>query len=318
MSGVVTVSTEAANPARPAPKWTNYVQLGKLRVYHRLYHWIILLALLYSDSVSLHGAIPALVLVPLLLLSIQSSACAMDDIMGFRDGCDIANYGAADYPTMIRKPLVAGLLTVRQAVGFVVTVVTVATLAVVTTALSLGINVLLALAVWAVVIGIALQYSGGLKLSYVPGGLELFISGLTVVVTVIPYLMIAHTVTSTAVLIGLLTGSWFLMPVSYGNVADRAGDGAAHRRTMAVVLNPQTFQVVTWLLYGYSIVLTVLLFTVGDLNPLTAPLLLPVVVMHAVQHYQGNVKGQVRKAMKFGFRCIDVGMLGLTAAILLS
>ncbi|GAA1421057.1 hypothetical protein GCM10009601_20590 [Streptomyces thermospinosisporus] len=312
----MTVSAEAANPA--PPKWAAYVQLGKLRIYHRLYHWIVLLALLHADSVSLHGAIPALLLVPLLLLSIQSSACAMDDIMGFRDGCDIANYGAADYPTMVRKPLVAGLLTMRQAAGFVVAVVTVATLAVVASALSLGIDVLPALAIWAVVIGVALQYSGGLKFSYVPGGLELFISGLTLVVTVVPYLMIAHTVTSTVVLVGLLTGSWFLMPVSYGNVADRAGDGAVHRRTLAVVLRPRTFQVLIWLLYGYSIVLTVLLFTVGDLNPLTAPLLLPVVVMHAVQHYQGNVQGRLREAMKFGFRCIDVGMLGLTAAILLS
>ncbi|MFD4139611.1 UbiA family prenyltransferase [Streptomyces sp. NPDC058572] len=314
----MTVSAETANSARPAPKWTAYVQLGKLRVYHRLYHWIVLLALLYSDSVSLHGATTALVLVPLLLLSIQSSACAMDDIMGFRDGCDRANYGAADYPDMIRKPLVAGVLSVRQAVAFVVTVVTVATIAVVTTALSLGVDVLPALAIWAVVIGIALQYSGGLKFSYVPGGLELFISGLTVVVTIIPYLMIAHTVTGTVVLIGLLTGSWFLMPVSYGNMADRVGDGAANRRTLAVVLSPRNFQGAIWILYGYSIVLTVLLFTVGDLHPLTAPLLLPVVVMQAVQHYQGIVKGHVRKAMKFGFRCIDVGMLGLTAAILLS
>ncbi|MDQ3789808.1 MAG: UbiA family prenyltransferase, partial [Actinomycetota bacterium] len=170
------------------PKLVSYARLAKLDVFD---YYLSLLVVLSAVLLPLGDFDPA-VLVTLAVFGLgtvfmTAAMVAFDDLTGYRDGSDIANYRAN--PTLRRarrKPLVAGTLTEREVVrfGWVTAVLGAAILAaaVVTAPHAPQWTIWLTVATFVV----ALQYSYGLKISY-HGFQEAFIAGLGVAMVLAPY-----------------------------------------------------------------------------------------------------------------------------------
>jgi 1,4-dihydroxy-2-naphthoate polyprenyltransferase len=303
-------------------KIAGYAQLGKLKVYQHVYEWLLVVLLLDMEGIRPPGAVASLVLFLVAMIAVQAAACAADDIMGFRDGSDAENYRANDLLPVPRKllpkPLLTGLLTEREAVAFAVAAALTATVAAVGSILVLDDVPPVAIVGYLVVLACAVQYSWGLKLSYRPGGLEFVIFLVNAATLLLPYWWIAGEVTTVAAVTSVLVGVWFLLVVGYGNAADRDGDAASGRRTFAVLAPPPVYRAYLVLLWVVGAVLAVLPFALRLLDPTGLLCVAPLLVMQALQAYWGVVRGDPRKAMKIGFRAVDVGGLGFALAILLS
>lgn len=303
-------------------KLVGFAQLGKLRVYQHVYEWLLVVLLLDMEGIRPPGAVASLILFLVAMLAVQAAACAADDVMGFRDGSDTENYRAnallREPRKLLSKPLLTGLLTEREGIAFAVAAALTATAAAVGSILVLDDVAAAALVGYLVVLACAVQYSWGLKLSYRPGGLEFVIFLVNAATLLLPYWWIAHDVSTIAALMSVLVSVWFLLVVSYGNAADREGDAASGRRTFAVLARPQVYRGFLVALYLTSVVLTVLPFALGLLRPIGILCVAPLVAMQTVQVYWGASRGDARRAMKIGFRCIDVGGLGFAVAIILS
>jgi 1,4-dihydroxy-2-naphthoate polyprenyltransferase len=300
-----------------------YSQLAKFRVYQHFYEWLLVVLLLGMEPGRPPGAVAALVLVLVAMVAVQSAACAADDVVGFRNGSDAQNYRSsallATPPKMLPKPLLTGMLTEREGIAFAIAAALLAVACVCGAVIALAGAIPVAAPIgYLVVLLCAFQYSWGLRLSYRPGGLELVIFLVNAATVLLPYWSIAHDVPTLVILVGVLVGVWFLLVVSYGNAADRAGDAAAGRETFAVLAKPEHYRIFLVALYLATVVLTVLPFVLGLLQSVGIVCVAPLLVLNTVQIYHGVVRGEARRAMRIGFRCIDVGGLGLAAAILLS
>jgi 1,4-dihydroxy-2-naphthoate polyprenyltransferase len=300
-----------------------YVQLAKLRVYQHLYEWLLLALLLDLESVHPPGTTLALALVLVTMVAVQATACSIDDIIGFRDGSDAENYRAnallATPAKLLPKPLLTGLLTERQAIGFAAVAVTTTVVAALGAVAAIHGDIPAAAPLgYLLVIVCALQYSWGLKLSYRPGGLELVIVVVNSCTLLLPYWSAAHSVSPLVAMMSVLVAVWFLLVVCYGNAADREGDEAAGRRTFAVVASPELYRGFLVALYLASVALTILPFALGYLRPAGLAFVVPLLAMHTAQVYLGAIRGEYRRAMRIGFRSVDLGGLGFAAAIILS
>ncbi len=315
----MTAVQSAVTPSvTPRPKAVDYLRLGKARIYHYVYGWALGLLLLRADGLIGGGAMAALLFMLVGMLAIQWSTAAADDVCGFRDGSDARNYAGRPPVTVVRKPLVTGALTLREALRFAVVTWIVGMLAILSAAGALGWRVpSAALAVSFITPMLAVQYSCGIKLSYRPLGLEstiLFTGAYTVFM---PYWFVAGTVSREACLVSALVGLWLLLVVSYGNASDRAGDSAVSRRTLAVLLPPSLFNVLLHMLVVVNAVLLLLLFTTTRLSPGLVVLCAPVVVLQLVQLYHGVYRRQLRTARFMVLISIDLGFLGLATALLM-
>ncbi|MDQ2816062.1 MAG: 1,4-dihydroxy-2-naphthoate prenyltransferase, partial [Actinomycetota bacterium] len=103
-------------------KLAGYAQLAKLRVYYHVYEWLLAILLLNMKGILTSAAVTSLILILVAMLAVQGAACATDDVMGFRDGTDAANYRANELAPQPRKllpkPLLTGLLTPREGIVF--------------------------------------------------------------------------------------------------------------------------------------------------------------------------------------------------------
>ncbi|WP_433213090.1 UbiA family prenyltransferase [Microtetraspora malaysiensis] len=181
-----------------------------------------------------HAALLALIL--LAEVVVVAAMVGFDDITGFRDGSDAANYGSdAARRRLARKPLVAGTLTEAQALRFS------------WAATVLG-AALWALAVaaaphrpaWAIVLAAvcvlaSVQYSWGLKISY-RGFQEIFLIGLGVGWVLVPYGLLTGEVTGAVLVQAVLFGAGPMVFGLYSNTNDAAGDRAAGRITVAALV----------------------------------------------------------------------------------
>src|SRR5262249_11432579 len=215
------------------------------------------------------------------------------------------------------KPLLTGLLTEREGVGFAVAAALTATAAAVGSLLVVNAPAASPLG-YLIVVGCAVQYSWGLKLSYRPGGLEFVIILVNAATIVLPYWWIAPRVTAVAVIMSAVVCAWTLLVVSYGNAADKDGDETSGRRTFAVLASPRVYRVFLVVMWLASLTLNVLPFALGLLKPIGVLFVVPLLATQAVQLYWGVLRGDARRAMKIGMRCYDLGGLGFAAAILLT
>jgi 1,4-dihydroxy-2-naphthoate polyprenyltransferase len=313
--------TQAARPCATR-KLLGYAQLGKMRVYRHLYEWLLVVLLLDMQGIRPNGAVASLVLFLVAMVAVQAAACAADDVIGFRDGSDAENYRANELlpepHTLLPKPLLTGVLTEREGIAFAVGAAVTATAAAVGSILVLDDVPALAIVGYLVVLACAVQYSWGFRFSYRPGGLEFVIFVVNAATLLLPYWWIARRVTPIAGLMSILVSVWFLLVVCYGNVADRTGDAASGRRTLAVLAGPRAYRVFLGGLHLASAVLTVLPFVLGLLDPRGIAFVLPLLGMQTAQFYRGAIRGEARRAMRAGFRSIDAGGLGFAAAIILS
>jgi 1,4-dihydroxy-2-naphthoate polyprenyltransferase len=316
---MTTIDRASAPPISASARVLAYLRLGKARIYHHAYGWLLALLLLrLGGLVNRHTAV-ALVLMLVMVLTSQWAGGASDDLGGFRDGSDARNYAGRPARTVAKKPLLTGALTQVQAIRFGVVCWIVGVASGLLAAYSLGWTTPLAAILLLLLAQIcAVQYSVGLKLSYRPLGLELTIFYVIGCIALMPYWFVAGRLNAEILLTSALFGLWFLMVVCYGNASDRRGDSEVSRHTLAVLLPPGAFRAVLGLLFAGSVTLLALLFTATSLNPLLGLAALPVTVLHAVQLYYGAGRADWRKARFLGLMSLDLGCLGLALAFVLA
>ncbi|QLJ02489.1 UbiA family prenyltransferase [Streptomyces sp. NEAU-sy36] len=318
----MTDSITAARPAATAHgrgRLRAYARLGKLDVYdYYLGIFLALAATLFPLGAFTAGRALVLALFLVGEIAVLMAMVALDDVTGFRDGSDLANYGP-DNPlrSKARKPLVAGALTVPQALRFA------------WTSAAAG-AVLWAAAVavaphrppWALVAAgalfvVSLQYSYGLKISY-HGFQEVFLVALGAVLVIVPYGLLTGEYSGFLMVQAVLFGFGPLMFGVYSNTNDVAGDRAVGRPTVAALVSERGNAV-------FIAALSATEFLIGALASLTgaAPwwfvlLMLPATALRTRQYLTGFVRGDIMTARRTGFTVHRLGVVLMTAANLLA
>lgn len=235
---------------------------------------------------------------------------ALDDLTGYRDGSDIANY-APDAPArkLDRKPLVAGTLTEPQVLRFALIT------AAVGAAVWLG---ALAIAphrpVWtvalvAVTYFFALQYSWGVKLSY-RGFQEFFLAALGWALVLAPYGLATGRIDGEVVVQALIFGLGPLLFGVYSNTNDVDGDRRVGRPTVAALTTPAGNRLFIRAVSACEFLLILALPLVG--GPWWFPLaLLPTILLRANQLRVGFGDGDILRARRIGIHAHRVTVVTL-------
>ncbi|WP_020674223.1 UbiA family prenyltransferase [Amycolatopsis nigrescens] len=303
----MTSGTEARRGAvkgpRPESKLRSYTRLAKLDVYdYYLSILVVLSAVLLPLAAFDSRVLPTLVVFLAGEILVTAAMVALDDVTGYHDGSDAANYGP-DTPTrrLLRKPLIAGTLTPAEALRF-------AWLAVAAGGALWVLAVLLSpnRPLWTLVLIVVTfvlmpQYSYGIKLSY-RGFQELFLVALGVALVLAPYGLVAGQFSGFVLVQALIFGMGPLLFGVYSNTNDIAGDRAVGRPTVAVLASPKGNA-------RFVFALSVAEFAFGALGSLTglAPwwfvlVMLPATAMRAMQYRMGFPGGDIMSARKLGFR----------------
>lgn len=316
--------TDSIAAGRPAPaahgasRLRVYARLGKLDVYD--YYLGIFLALSAAlFPVGDFTARQALVLVLFLAgeIAVLMAMVALDDVTGFRDGSDLANYGP-DNPlrSKARKPLVARTLTVPQALRFAWTCAAAGAVLWAGAALLAPYRPLWALVAAGALFVVSLQYSYGLKLSY-HGFQEVFLVALGAVLVIVPYGLMAGGWSGFLMVQALLFGFGPLMFGVYSNTNDVAGDRAVGRPTVAALVSERGNAV-------FIGALSVTEFLTGAVASVTgvAPwwfvvLMLPATALRARQYLTGFVRGDIMTARRTGFAVHRLSVVLMTVANIL-
>jgi 1,4-dihydroxy-2-naphthoate octaprenyltransferase len=281
----------------------SYTRLAKLDVYDYYLGMLVVLSAVVLPVGGFHvGTLRTLALFMVGEVLVVVAMVAFDDLTGFRDGSDVANYGP-DAPARrkLRKPLVAGTLTPRDALRF--GWLTAAAGAAVWTW-----TVLTAqhAPVWTVVLVVvtfvfALQYSYGVKLSY-HGFQELFLAALGWALVLAPYGLMTGQFDGFVLVQALLFGMGPLLFGVYSNTNDIAGDRAVGRLTVAAQVSPKGNAL-------FIAVLSAAEFLVGLVASVTglAPwwfvlLMLPVTVSRVRQYHVGIGERDILTARRLGIR----------------
>ncbi|WP_413759938.1 UbiA family prenyltransferase [Streptomyces sp. MMBL 11-3] len=316
---------------RPESKVRSYARLGKLDVYDYYLSMAVVVAVVAPPAVQALRAgqlAPVALTLALFLLGevfVVMAMVALDDVTGFRDGSDARNYGP-DHPRRkrLRKPLVAGTLTAREALGFAgATAATGAALWGTAAALAPH-RPLWALVLTGVVFAVALQYSYGLRISY-RGFQEVFLAGLGAALVIAPYGLVTGSFSGFVLVQGVLFGFGPLLFGVYSNTNDVDGDREAGRLTVAAVTTPRGNAVFVGVLSAAECATAVFASATG-LAPWWFVLwMAPVTVLRVRQYLTGfppgGAEGDIMKARRRGFvvhRLATVLLIGanLLAAVL--
>jgi 1,4-dihydroxy-2-naphthoate octaprenyltransferase len=311
---VTSISTATGTaPPRVESRLRSYTRLAKLDVYdYYLGMVVVLSAVLWQDF---HPAVLrtlALFMVGEVLVVV--AMVALDDLTGFRDGSDVANYGP-DAPARrkLRKPLVAGTLTPADALRFGWATAIAGAVVWAVTAWTAPHAPL-----WMIVLMIgtfvfAVQYSYGIKLSY-HGAQELFLAALGWALVLLPYGLVTGRFDGFVLTQALLFGMGPLLFGVYSNTNDIAGDRAVGRWTVAAQASPRGNAL-------FIAALSAVEFLIGLVASLTgqAPwwfvlLLLPVTVLRARQYRIGFGQRDILRARRLGIRTHRVCVVLLVVA----
>ncbi|POX38915.1 1,4-dihydroxy-2-naphthoate prenyltransferase [Streptomyces sp. Ru73] len=304
-----------AAAGRAEPRLRSYARLGKLDVYDYYLSILVVLA-----AVLLPGPRPGPALAAMLVLFLLGQVfvimamVALDDVTGFRDGSDTANYGP-DNPlrNKLRKPLVAGTLTERQAMTFAwVTAVAGALLWAGAVAVAPH-RPLWAVLLTAALFVVSLQYSYGVRLSY-HGFQEVFLVWLGVVLVLAPYGLAVGTFSGFLLVQGVLFGFGPLMFGVYSNTNDVAGDRAVGRPTVAALVSERGNAVFIGCLSAAEFLLGAVASATGIAPWWFVLLMLPATALRTKQFVTGFVRGDIMRARKTGFAVHRTSVVLLVAA----
>ncbi|MFG3191030.1 UbiA family prenyltransferase [Streptomyces omiyaensis] len=309
---LTTTTAPAGNPAPPPRadgRLRTYARLGKLDVYDYYLGTFIALSAVLLPAGALDGRTAALFGVFLagqvLLLMAMT---AFDDVTGFRDGSDITNYGP-DHPlrNVARKPLVAGALTVPEALRFAWTSAVLAALLLGATAAlaphrpawtGIGLVVL-----WVV----TLQYSYGVKLSY-HGFQELYLVALGFALVILPYGMVTGQATGFLLVQAVLFGFGPLMFGVYSNTNDVDGDRAVGRPTVAALVSERGNARFIGALSLAEFLTIATASAVGIAPWWFVVLMLPASLLRLRQYLLGFRTGDIMRARRTGFAVHRLGV----------
>ncbi|MDI3405725.1 UbiA family prenyltransferase [Streptomyces cavernicola] len=306
-------------PSEPAEsKLRSYARLGKLDVYD--YYPAIAVAFsaaLSQGNAAVSGALAATALFLVGSVFVLMSMVALDDVTGYLDGSDIANYGPDDpLRNKRRKPLVAGALTVREALGFAWTSAAVGAVLWAAAVASAPYRPTWTVVLIVVLFVVSLQYSYGVKLSY-HGFQEAFLCLLGAAMTMATYGLVAGHFSGFVLVQGVLFGFGPLMFGVYSNTNDIPGDRAVGRPTAACLLSPKGNAVFVGALSAAEFLLGAAASATGVAPWWFVLLMLPVTVLRTRQYLVGFREGDIMRARRIGFRTHRVGFLLLIAANLI-
>lgn len=300
-------------PARLESRLRSYTRLAKLDVYdYYLGMVVVLSALLWQHfHPSVLGTL-ALFMVGEVLVVV--AMVALDDVTGFRDGSDVANYGP-DAPARrkLRKPLVAGTLTPAEALRFGWATAIAGALVWAVTVWTSPHAPLWTIMLMVATFVFAVQYSYGIKLSY-HGAQELFLAALGWVLVLLPYGLVTGRFDGFVLVQALLFGMGPLLFGVYSNTNDIEGDRAVGRWTVAAQASPRGNAL-------FIAAVSAVEFLIGLVASLTglAPwwfvlLLLPVTALRAWQYRIGFGQRDILRARRLGIRTHRVCVVLLVVA----
>lgn len=287
---------------RPESTLRSYLRLGKLDVYdYYLGMLIVAAAVLLPPAAVDPAALPVLVLFLAGEVCTVVAMVALDDVTGYRDGSDLANYGPNDpLRKKLRKPLVAGTLSTSEALRFAWTTALAG-------AVLWGSAIVLAphRPLWTVglIVGtylISLQYSYGMKLSY-RGFQEAFLVALGMALVLGPYGLATGEFSGFLLVQSVLFGLGPLMFGVYSNTNDVGGDRSVGRPTVAALTSPRGNALFIGALSVFEFLLGALA-SATDVAPWWFVLLvLPATALRARQYQLGFVLDDIMRARRLGF-----------------
>jgi 1,4-dihydroxy-2-naphthoate octaprenyltransferase len=309
------IRTSAATRSSALRMAGGLFRLSKVKVFQHYYGLALAWLMLGPEALRRPGATPAMLFFLLGSAAIVACACSADDIAGFRNGSDAANYKAGERLRDIRtKPLLSGSVSVRQAMAFSAGAGVVAVAAGLAAFWQLRWHApVAAYALYAAGFAFSIQYSAGLKISYHRGGAETLLCLATAAGLLAPYLAVNHSCTVPAVLESLLLGLWLVMVSSCSNVNDAEGDGMAGRKTLAVSTSEVVPKAAMMAFFAVSIALVLALTLSGTPQwpPWTPLSALPAIIVHARQLYAGPGRGRWLEARRLGLIAYNLGFLGI-------
>ncbi|RVU23969.1 1,4-dihydroxy-2-naphthoate prenyltransferase [Streptomyces antnestii] len=295
-----------------------YLRLAKLGMYDYYLSLLVVVSLLPLSGRHLDA--PSVATLAAFLLGevcLVSASVALDDIAGYRDGSDLANYGTdAPVRRIARKPLLAGVLTERDAVRFAGTVLAAGVLFW-AAALYLAPH----RPMWAVLSVVTAgflvpQYSWGLRLGH-RGFQELFLAAVGWFFVLPLYGLLTGEAAGLAAVETFLFGLGPLLFGVYSNTNDIAGDRAVGRPTVACLLSRRGNAVFIGALSALETAVIVAAALLG-IAPWWFPLaLLPVTAARITQFTVGIVRGDILRGRLIGIRAHRVLVAALVAANLL-
>lgn len=299
--------------------WTGLLRLSKVGVVQHYFGLFLAWLLLDRATVERPGTTPAMLLFLLGSAAIVASACAADDVTGYRNGSDAVNYREGETLRDIRKkPLLSGAVTEQQAIIF--------TVAAGATALLAGALAFRALdwqapveayVIYGAGFFFSVQYSAGIRVSYRVGGAELLLCLSTAAGLLAPFLALNGEWTRAAVVQALLLGLWLVMVSSCSNMNDAEGDRSVGRRTLAVAATPAvaTAAMVTVFLLSTSLLIWT---SLADLPRWALLTVLPTVVVHGMQLFHGPHRKNWLRARNLGLVAYNFGFVGLAVPMILT
>ncbi|UNS95726.1 UbiA family prenyltransferase [Streptomyces tubbatahanensis] len=229
-----------AGPATGRAGWLRtYLRLSKAEFVLDYYLSVIVVMTAYAASAGSGFVWESLLTVGLFMLGqfgVVSAVMAFDDVNGFRDGSDQANYVGADgepLRPLQRKPLLTGALTPRQATWFGTLALLWGAALWTLAAVQAAHRPWWALLAAGLVLVTSWQYSYGLKFSYRSLG-EVLIAGCPMVLVIAPYGYLDGHMPALVLVEAVLFGLWQILVSAYSNTKDISGDKAVGRSTVAV------------------------------------------------------------------------------------
>ncbi|HEY3502322.1 MAG TPA: UbiA family prenyltransferase [Actinocatenispora sp.] len=293
------MSTVAARPV--VHRIRAYARLAKLDVFDYYLSLVVVWSLVGPALWWQLRTVAVLVVLLAGQVCVAAAMVCFDDVTGYRDGSDAANYGP-DAPArrLARKPLLAGTLTEREAIRFGwVTAAAGTALWVLAVALAPH-RPLWTILLAALCVASAVQYSWGLKLSY-RGGQEVFLAGLGVGWVLAPYGLLAGDPGPFVVVQAVLFGLGPLLFGVWSNTNDIPGDAAVGRITVATRVSARGNRTFIGALTVAEIVLVFVAPWAGA--PWWFPLaLLPLVAARVGQLVTGLARGDILTARRLGIR----------------
>ncbi|MGH3766316.1 MAG: UbiA family prenyltransferase [Pseudonocardiaceae bacterium] len=299
--------------ALPPTKVRAYARLAKLDIFDYYLGLLVVWSLLPAAGRLDPRSLLTLAVFLAGEVCVVAATVAFDDVTGYRDGSDAANYGP-DAPArkLRRKPLLTGALSPAEALRFGWT-------AAVLAALVCTASVLIAphRPTWAIALtalcGVAfIQYSWGAKLSY-HGWAEVVLAGVAFGWLLAPYGLLTGTASGFVVVQALVFGLGPMLFGVYSNTNDKAGDARVGRRTAATVLSPRGNAA---FIGAVSLVETLIIVGSAALGvaPWWFPLaMLPTIALRALQYGTGFRRGDILRARKLGIRTHRVTVVLLIA-----
>lgn len=293
-----------------------YARLAKLDIYDYYLGLLVVWAWLEPAARWQPQTFGLLALTLAAQVVVVAAMVGFDDITGYRDGSDAANYASdAARRRLARKPLVAGTLTEAQALRFSWTAAAAGSalwgVVVAAAPHRPGWAVVLA----AVCVAASVQYSWWLKISY-RGGQELFLIGLGIGWTLVPYALLTGGANGFVLVQAVLFGSGPMLFGLYSNTNDADGDRAAGRITVATLVSAPAHRLFIAALTGAQLALIAVAPATGIAPWWFAAVLLPLAAMR-VAHLVIGFRGDILRARRLAIHAhrVTVGLLVAVALV---